>query len=90
MQHIIKPAFDGVLFNPRVSYWISLPPKYLINEMQSMCTKVADTKWISMYFTTKWLAQDCFHVTEYLKDKPHNVHPIHFGELSSCNLGICF
>ena len=32
-----------------------------------------------MHSTTKWLVQHCLHVTEYLNEKTHYVHPIHFG-----------
>jgi hypothetical protein len=43
--------------------------QHLINQMQSTCLKVADTRWISMHSTTKWLVQNCLHVTEYLNVK---------------------
>jgi hypothetical protein len=37
--------------------------------MRSTCHKVADTGWIPMHSTTKWLGQHCLNVAEYLNDK---------------------
>jgi hypothetical protein len=66
MQYVFKPAFDGEFYLIIGYLW---GQQNLINEKQSTSPKVADTQWISMHFTTKWLVQHCLHVTEYPIDK---------------------
>ena len=70
VQCVFKPAFDGKFYSSVTSLIGYLQRQQNLNtEMQSTCPKVADTKWISMHSTTKWLVQHCLCVTEYLNDK---------------------
>jgi hypothetical protein len=70
MQCVFKPAFDVKFYFTLTSLirylWCE---QNLITEMQSTCPKVADTRWISMHSTTKWLVQHRLCVTEYLNDQ---------------------
>jgi hypothetical protein len=70
MQCVFKPAFDGKFYST-LTYLIGYLgcQQNLITEIQSTCPKVADTWWISMHSTTKWLVQHCMNVTKYLNDK---------------------
>ena len=70
LQHIFKAVFDGKIYSTLMSLIRYLwHQQNIFNQMQSTCPKVADTWWISMHSTTKWLVQHCLCVTEYLNDK---------------------
>ena len=91
MQHVFKPAFDGKFYSTLTSLIGYLwRQQNLSTEMQSTCHKVADTRWISMHSTTKWLVQHCLLVTEYLMTKPIMYTQYTLVDFSSCNSWICF
>ena len=47
----------------------------LITEMRSTCPKVATTRWISMYSTTRWLIKHRDRIIQYLEDKRPSCSP---------------
>ena len=70
MQQVFKPAFDGTFYSTLTSLIGYLwHQQNLIIVMPSTCPKVADTWWISIHSTTKWLVKHRLCVRDYLNDK---------------------
>jgi len=56
MQRVYKPALESEFYSVLTALIGHLRQQQsLIGEMQSTCPKVADTRWVSMFLSTKWL-----------------------------------
>lgn len=70
MQRVFKPALDTEFYSTLVALIGYLRRQFnLIAEMRSTCPKVADTRWMSMFGTTKWLVQNRVRIQQHLNSK---------------------
>ena len=77
MQRVYKKALDNE-FMEILKYLIGqLCRQYnLIQDMQSMCPKVATARWVLMQSSSRWLTTNIICVNEHLYNKkPHGTLP---------------
>lgn len=70
MQEVFRAALDDKFHSTLTALIGHLRRQQnLIAEMRSTCPKVADTRWLSMFSVTKWLASNIRKVQEHLERK---------------------